>query len=90
MNSGTRRLLDKDGRPITAHDFHATFRTWAEEVATVPHDVVEEAMGHQVGGKVERAYGRTDLLEKRRELRDAWARHCDSGAGENILAFKGA
>jgi integrase len=76
MNSGTRKWLDKDGRPVTAHGFRSTFRTWAEEVATVPHAVVEQAMGHQVGGKVERAYRRTDLLEKRRELMDAWARYC--------------
>jgi integrase len=73
LNSGARKWLDKDGRPITAHDFRATFKTWAEEVATVPHVVVEQAMGHQVGSKVERAYRRTDLLEKRRELVNAWA-----------------
>lgn len=88
MNSGTPKWLDKDGRPITAHGFRATFRTWAEEVATVPHAVVEQAMGHQVGGKVERAYRRTDLIEKRRLLMDAWARHCDGGAGGNLLSFK--
>jgi integrase len=76
MNSGARKWLDKDGRPITAHGFRSTFRTWAEEVATVPHAVVEQAMGHQVGSKVERAYRRTDLLEKRRALMDAWARYC--------------
>jgi integrase len=49
MNSGRKMWLDKDGRPITAHGFRATFRTWAEEVATVPHAVIEQAMGHQVG-----------------------------------------
>ena len=48
----------------------------AEEVATIPHVVVEQAMGHQVGTKVERAYRRTDLLEKRRELMNAWANFC--------------
>ena len=76
MNSGARKWLDKDGRPITAHGFRATFKTWAEEIATVPHVVVEQAMGHQVGTKVERAYRRTDLLEQRRELMDAWSRFC--------------
>jgi integrase len=88
MNSGVRKWLDKDGRAITAHGFRATFRTWAEEVATVPHAVIEQAMGHQVGGKVERAYRRTDLIEKRRQLMDAWARHCEGGARENLLTFK--
>jgi integrase len=77
MSSGERKWVDKDGRQITAHGFRATFRTWAEEVATVPHAVVEQSMGHQIGNKVERAYRRTDLLEKRRELMAAWARHCE-------------
>jgi integrase len=67
------------GRPITAHGFRATFRTWAEEVATFPHAAIEQAMGHQVGTQVERAYRRTDILEKRRELMDAWARFCSGG-----------
>ena len=66
-----------DGRPITAHGFRATFRTWAEEVTGFPHAVIEEAMGHQVGNQVERAYRRTDVLEKRRELMTAWANFCE-------------
>ncbi len=89
MNSGARKWLDKDGRPITAHGFRATFKTWAEEVATVPHVVVEQAMGHQVGTKVERAYRRTDLLEKRRELMDAWANFCEPPeAADNVTPLR--
>jgi integrase len=88
MNSGASKWLDKDGRAITAHGFRATFRTWAEEVATFPHAVIEQAMGHQVGGKVERAYRRTDLLEKRRELMDTWANFCERGARDNVLTLK--
>ncbi len=67
-----------DKRPITAHGFRATFRTWAEEVTGFPHAVIEEAMGHKVGGQVERAYRRTDVFEKRRELMTAWADYCSS------------
>ena len=88
MNLGARKWADKDGRGITAHGFRATFRTWAEEVATFPHAVIEQAMGHQVGGKVERAYRRTDLLEKRRELMDSWANFCERGASDNLLTLK--
>ena len=44
-------VRSRKGSPITAHGFRATFRTWAEEVATFPHAVVEQAMGHRVGGK---------------------------------------
>ena len=46
MNSGEKKWLDPSrGRPIAAHGFRATFRTRAEEVATVPHAVIEQAMG---------------------------------------------
>jgi integrase len=71
------------GRAITAHGFRATFKTWAEEVATFPHAAIEHAMGHKVGGKVERAYTRTTLLDMRRKLMDAWAAYCEprEGAG---------
>ena len=49
MNAGEKKWLDPaSNRPITAHGFRATFRTWAEEVATFPHAVIEQAMGHQV------------------------------------------
>ena len=65
---------------ITAHGFRATFRTWAEEVATVPHAVIEQAMGHQVGTQVERAYRRTDILDKRRALMETWAQWCEPNA----------
>ncbi len=74
------------GRPITAHGFRATFKTWAEEVATFPHAAIEHAMGHKVGGKVERAYTRTTLLEMRRKLMEAWAQWCEPRVG-NVVAF---
>ena len=81
MNSGEKKWLDPaSSRPITAHGFRATFRTWAEEVATVPHAVIEQAMGHQVGTQVERAYRRTDVLDKRRALMEVWAQCCDEAA----------
>jgi integrase len=90
MNAGAdKKWIDPaSGRPITAHGFRATFRTWAEEEATVPHAVIEQAMGHQVGGQVERAYRRTDLLEKRRSLMDAWAAHCEPRDGLNVVEFR--
>ena len=79
-----------DKRPITAHGFRATFRTWAEEVTGFPHAVIEEAMGHQVGNQVERAYRRTDVLEKRRELITAWAGHCEPDGTRNHPKFTAA
>jgi integrase len=88
MNSGAdKQWIDPaSGRRVTAHGFRATFRTWAEEVATFPHAVIEQAMGHQVGTQVERAYRRTDVLDKRRQLMSAWAQWCEPKA-DNVLAF---
>jgi len=75
------------GRPIVAHGFRASFRTWSEEAVAFPHHTVEEAMGHVVGGAVERAYRRTDLLVQRRELMTAWQNHCEPRAGGNVVTF---
>jgi integrase len=89
MNTGEARWIDPTReRPITVHGFRATFRTWAEEVATFPHAVVEQAMGHQVGNQVERVYRRTDLLAKRRELMDAWSAYCEPSAGEKVIPLR--
>jgi integrase len=77
------------GKPITAHGFRATFRTWADEVATVPHAVIEQAMGHQVGTQVERAYRRTDVLEKRRELMATWGAFCEPSRRDNVVRLSG-
>ena len=79
-NAKPRWRDSASGRAITAHGFRATFKTWAEEVATFPHAVIEHAMGHKVGGKVERAYTRTTLLDMRRKLMDAWAAYCEPKA----------
>ena len=92
MNSGAdKKWIDPaNGRRITAHGFRATFRTWAEEVATYPHAVIEQAMGHQVGNQVERSYRRTDVLEKRRELMEAWASCCAPGKTSNVVPIRAA
>jgi integrase len=88
MNAGDAKWIDPaSGRMITPHGFRATFRTWAEEVATFPHAIVEQAMGHQVGNEVERAYRRTDVLLKRRELMAAWAAFCEPRAAE-VVEFR--
>jgi len=46
------------------------------------------ALTHVIGDKAEQAYRRSDALARRRELMDAWARHCEGGARANVLAFK--
>ncbi len=58
---------------ITAHGFRSSFRDWAAEATNHAHDVVEMALAHTIQNKVEAAYRRGDLFEKRRILMDDWA-----------------
>jgi integrase len=57
----------------TAHGFRSTFRDWVSEETDFPGEVAEMALAHAIGSKVEAAYRRGKLLEKRRELMKAWA-----------------
>jgi integrase len=71
------RLLDSLGYgALTVHGFRSTFRDWAAEETDFPNEVAEMALAHAVGNKVEAAYRRGDLFEKRRLLMEAWARWC--------------
>jgi integrase len=65
---------------ITVHGFRSTFRDWVEEMTTFPGSVAEAALAHVVGDKVEAAYRRGDLFEKRRKLMNAWATFCTTPA----------
>ena len=65
---------------ITVHGFRSTFRDWAAEVSHFPNHVVEMALAHAIGDKVEAAYRRGDLFAKRRELMTAWAEFCSTRA----------
>jgi integrase len=65
---------------LTIHGFRSTFRDWAAEQTSFPHDVCEMALAHTVGDASTRAYRRTKLLPKRRQLMDTWAAYCASPA----------
>ena len=70
-------LLRRLGRSdITAHGFRSTFRDWAAERTNFPNEVVEMALAHTISNKVEAAYRRGDLFDKRRQLAEAWAAFC--------------
>ena len=73
------KLMQREGFEARPHGFRATFRTWVEETTDTPFAVKETALGHQVGSEVERAYQRSDLLEKRRVLLEDWAVFLTSG-----------
>lgn len=71
---------------VTVHGFRSTFRDWASEVANVPREVAEKSLAHQVGSDVERAYARSDLLDKRRELMERWSNYVSAASGD-VLKF---
>lgn len=65
---------DVDGRFATAHGFRSTFRDWASEQG-YSRELAERALAHTIKSSTEAAYHRTDLLEQRREMMQAWAYH---------------
>jgi integrase len=61
---------------VTVHGFRSTFRNWAGDVTNFQREHIEECLGHQIGNAVERAYRRSDALQKRRAIMEAWASYC--------------
>ena len=72
----------------TVHGFRSSFRDWAGNETHFPREVVETALAHVIGDKAEQAYRRSDALEKRRELMQAWANYCDPTRTAKILKMR--
>jgi len=88
-NMAMLAVLRRIGRSdLTVHGFRSTFRDWASEATKFEHAVVEKALAHTIESKVEAAYRRGDLLEKRRELMKAWARFCGRPEGEELVPIR--
>jgi integrase len=68
-----RRMKRED---LTVHGFRSSFRDWASETTNYQREVVETALAHTIDSKVEAAYRRGDLFEKRRRLMNDWAAYC--------------
>jgi integrase len=90
-NMAMLKLLGRMGRgDLTAHGFRSTFRDWAAERTNFPREVAEAALAHTLGDKVEAAYRRGDLFQKRRQLMDAWARFCSTAKSPaEVVAITG-
>ena len=67
-------------REEVPHGFRSTFRDWAAERTNYPREVAEMALAHTIGDKVEAAYRRGDLFEKRARMMAEWAKFCDAPA----------
>jgi integrase len=67
-------VLKRMNVEATVHGFRSTFKDWAAERTDYPNEVSELALAHTIGSKVEAAYRRGDLIEKRRSLMADWER----------------
>jgi integrase len=84
-----RRMLRRDADVVTVHGFRSSFRDWAGNETHFPRELAEAALAHVVGDKAEQAYRRSDALEKRRALMEAWAQWCEPReAADNVTPLR--
>lgn len=81
-------LLRRMKSDVTVHGFRSTFRDWASETTSFPHEVCEMALAHTIANKAEAAYRRGDLFDKRRKLMEAWAGYCASADSGKVVKPK--
>jgi integrase len=93
-DTAMRKYLQEDLKKpgLTVHGFRSTFRDWAAENTTFPREIIEAALSHVVKDQTEAAYLRSDVLERRRKLLEAWAKFCTSGAasGPKVVPLRKA
>ena len=78
------KLVKELGFPVDIHGFRTSFRTWVQEQTNTAHEVAERALAHKTTNKVEAAYARSDLFEKRRKLMDEWASYLSNQDSQTI------
>lgn len=90
VKAGRTGFLDpRSKRPAVPHGLRSTFRQWAAEHG-YPRDTAEIALAHFIGTEVERAYQRSDMLERRRDMMTAWADHLKGAmGGDNVVQLVG-
>jgi integrase len=77
MSSGAMaECLKEFDVDATVHGFRSTFKDWAEDATEFPRELAEAALAHAIGDETERAYRRSDALERRRKMMLAWERYC--------------
>ncbi len=87
-NTSMLMLLRRMGRDdLTVHGFRSSFRDWAAERTNFPSEVAEMALAHSVSNKVEQAYRRGDMFDRRRRMMAAWATFCAT-AKENVATLR--
>lgn len=71
------KIMRDMGQEAVPHGFRSTFRDWASERTNYPREVAEMALAHAIGDKVEAAYRRGELFEKRKRMMADWAAFCE-------------
>lgn len=85
VKAGHKGWLDqRSGRPAVPHGLRSTFRDWAAEKG-YERDMAEISLAHMVGSEVERAYRRSDVIERRRAMMAAWAATCRGERTDNVV-----
>ncbi len=92
-NMAMLMVLDRMGYGhVTVHGFRSTFKDWARDRTRFENYVSEAALAHASGDKIEAAYARSTVLDKRRKLMEAWAKFCVSDvaaqAGNKVVALR--
>jgi integrase len=80
MNEPVPAWISREGDSVVPHGFRSSFRDWAAEQTHYPAEMAEMALAHTVGSKVEAAYRRGDMFEKRRQMMADWAAWCGGSA----------
>lgn len=78
------KLMKELGLEVHAHGFRTSFRTWIQEKTNYPREIAEAALAHSLRDKAEAAYARSDLLEKRAELMEAWAQFISADTSDIV------
>jgi integrase len=86
-NAAMSELLKGLGHAVTVHGFRSAFKDWAADETDYANELSEMAMAHTVSDKVESAYRRGNMREKRRRMMDDWSAYCDGKAvgGDNVV-----
>lgn len=85
MDMMLRRMKQND---VTVHGFRSSFRDWAGNLSSFPRELAETALAHVIGDKAEQAYRRSDALEKRRKLMEAWASYCEPRTAGSVVPMQ--
>ena len=89
-NMSMSAVLKRMNIDATVHGFRSVFRDWVAEETDHSPEVAEMALAHTITNRVEAAYRRGDLLERRRKLMENWQGYCESLPSQNILNLKAA